>query len=69
MYREEIKYFLDAVNGDSKFPYSFEEDHKTLKTLLDYSINRHYPYIKNKKNQALALFKVVMENQIKLILH
>ena len=52
------------------FQYAaIHNDLKTLKTLLDYSINRHYPYIKNKKNQALELFKVVMENQIKLVVN
>ena len=38
-----------------------------LKTLFDYTINRHYPQLKNFKNPAVELLKVVMEKQIDLI--
>ena len=40
---------------------------KILKTLMDYSIERHYPNLKNKKNRALDLLKNVMEKQIELV--
>jgi len=42
-------------------------DVKILKNLLDYSINRHYPNLKNADNPALELLKSVMEKQAKLI--
>lgn len=34
MYREEIEKFLQAIAGKIKYPYSFEEDHRILKTLF-----------------------------------
>ncbi len=34
MYHEEIKKFLDAIQGKIKYPYSFREDWKNLKTLF-----------------------------------
>lgn len=34
MYNDEIKAFLDAVYGESKYPFSFKENHKNLKTLF-----------------------------------
>tara|TARA_B100001123_G_C15274211_1_gene1011504 strand:- start:584 stop:2047 length:1464 start_codon:yes stop_codon:yes gene_type:complete len=43
------------------------EDKKNLKTLFDYTINRHYPHIKNSKTPAIDLLKIVIEKQIKLI--
>tara|TARA_B100000579_G_C22802872_1_gene840870 strand:+ start:150 stop:1613 length:1464 start_codon:yes stop_codon:yes gene_type:complete len=44
-------------------------DLKTLKMLVSYSINRHYPNYKDTENSALALFKCVMEKQIELIVN
>jgi uncharacterized protein YdiU (UPF0061 family) len=38
-----------------------------LKTLVDYTIDRHYPNIKTSKNQAVDLLKVLMEKQIDLV--
>ena len=38
-----------------------------LKTLLDYTISRHYPDLKNTKNPPLALINAVMEKQIELV--
>jgi len=32
-YREEIKYFLDAIAGKKKYPYTFQEDYQILQTL------------------------------------
>ena len=40
-----------------------------LKTLIDYTINRHYPNIKKSKNQALDLLKVLIEKQINLVVN
>ena len=40
-----------------------------LKTLIDYTIDRHYPNIKQSKNQALDLLKVLMEKQINLVIN
>ena len=33
MYIDEVRYFIDAVNGNGDFPNSLEEDHKVLKML------------------------------------
>ncbi|WP_415294658.1 protein adenylyltransferase SelO [Candidatus Pelagibacter sp. Uisw_113] len=41
---------------------------QNLKILFDYVINRHYPNIKNSKNQALDLLKTVMNKQIDLVI-
>ena len=46
---------------------TMQDDIKTLKTLFNYTINRHYPELKDTNNQALSLLKFVMEKQIKLI--
>jgi len=40
-----------------------------LKTLLDYTIDRHYPEIKNSNNQALDLLKLLMERQCDLVVN
>ena len=40
-----------------------------LKTLIDYTINRHYPNIKQSKNQALDLLKVLIEQQTNLVVN
>ena len=42
-------------------------DLKTLKSLVDYSIDRHYPDLKDTDNPSLTLLKAVMKKQIKLI--
>jgi serine/tyrosine/threonine adenylyltransferase len=39
-----------------------------LKTLVNYTIDRHYPNIKGTKNQALNLLKVLMEKQLNLVI-
>ena len=41
---------------------------QNLKILFDYVINRHYPNIKNSKNQALDLLKTIMNIQINLVI-
>ena len=45
------------------------ENEKELKTLVSYTIDRHYPNIKTSKNQALDLLKVLMEKQIDLVIN
>ena len=40
-----------------------------LRTLVDYTINRHYPEIKSSKNKALDLLNLVMERQCKLVVN
>jgi len=42
-------------------------DEKNLKTLFDYTIDRHYPKIKDSKTPAIDLLKIVMEKQNKLV--
>ena len=50
------------------FQYTaMRNDTKILKELLTYTIKRHYPELKNNKNPALALLKVVIEKQIELV--
>ena len=40
-----------------------------LKTLLDYTIDRHYPEIKNSNNQALDLLNRLIERQCDLVVN
>ena len=40
-----------------------------LRTLVDYTINRHYPNIKKSKNKAIDLLKVLIELQIDLVVN
>ena len=42
---------------------------ETIQALLDYTIKRHYPEIKEKQNKALFLLKAVIEKQAELITH
>ena len=42
-------------------------EEKNLKTLVDYTIDRHYPNIKDSDNPALDLLKIVIEKQTKLV--
>ena len=46
-----------------------KQDLETLKKLVQYSIDRHYPELKDQKNPAIALFKAVMKKQINLIVN
>ena len=43
------------------------KDEKNLKALFDYTINRHYPNIKDSDNPALNLLKIVVEKQTELV--
>ena len=50
------------------FQYAFiNEDKKNLKTLFDYTIDRHYSHIKDSKTPAIDLLKIVIEKQTKLV--
>ena len=40
-----------------------------LNTLVDYTINRHYPEIQSSKNKALDLLSLVMEKQCQLVVN
>ncbi len=44
-------------------------DKKNLKNLFDYTIERHYPHIKNSKDPVIDLLKTVIEKQAKLIVN
>lgn len=48
---------------------SLHEDKAITQALLDYLINRHFPAIKEKENQALALLEAAVEQQADLITH
>ncbi len=43
------------------------ENQKNLKTIVKYTINRHYPNLKNSENPALNLLKTLIEKQTKLV--
>ena len=45
------------------------QNDKNLKVLMDYVINRHYPNIKNSKNQVLDLLKTLIDVQINLVVN
>ena len=40
-----------------------------LNTLIDYTVNRHYPEIKTSKSKALDLLNLVMEKQCQLVIN
>ncbi len=42
---------------------------ENLNTLVDYTINRHYPEIKNSKSKALDFLNLVMEKQCQLVIN
>ncbi|XOJ73566.1 protein adenylyltransferase SelO [Candidatus Pelagibacter sp. Uisw_114] len=44
------------------------QNEQNIKVLFNYVINRHYPNIKNSKNQALDLLKTIMNVQINLVI-
>ena len=50
------------------FQYAvISDDKKNLKTLFDYTVDRHYPNIKDSKTSALDLLKTVIKKQTKLV--
>ena len=48
---------------------AMRNDQKTLKKLASYTIKRHYPELKDKRNPVLALLKVVMKKQVELVMN
>ena len=48
---------------------SARQNKDELKTLVNYTIDRHYPDIKNSKNQSLNLIRILMEKQIDLVIN
>lgn len=54
--------------GTFEFAASQNDPH-IIKSLLDYTVARHYPDIIAADNQAIALLKAVMERQADLIVH
>ena len=52
------------------FEYAaLQQDKGIIQTLVDYTIDRHYPWIKEEQNKTLSLLKAVMEKQADLITH
>ncbi len=48
---------------------SLHEDKTVTQALLDYLVDRHFPEIKDKENQPLALLEAAIEQQADLITH
>jgi len=48
---------------------AMRKNESELKTLVDYTINRHYPNIKKSKTKALDLLKVLIELQTDLVVN
>ena len=52
------------------FEYAaLQHDKIIIQTLVDYTIERHYPWIKKEQNKSLSLLKTVIEKQVDLIIH
>ena len=50
------------------FQYAFlSKNRNDLKILFDYTVNRHYPHLKNSKNPPIELLKTEMNKQIELV--
>ena len=49
------------------FEYARTKSNQTLKTLADYSINRHYPELKKTDNKYLSFFAAVCDRQASLV--
>lgn len=54
--------------GTFEYAYHFLET-EDLQKLVDYTLERHYPEIKNKTNKALSLLEEIMNGQIDLLVH
>ncbi len=48
---------------------ALQHDKESIQALVDYTIDRHYPWIKEEDNQPISLLKAVMEKQADLITH
>ena len=46
---------------------ALQQDREAIKSLFDYTINRHPPHIEEKQNKPLSLLKSVIEKQAELI--
>ena len=46
-----------------------QSDKNVIKSLIEYTIKRHYPSLINKDNKELSLIRLVMEKQVDLIVH
>ncbi|MAC67617.1 MAG: hypothetical protein CMK54_06400 [Proteobacteria bacterium] len=46
-----------------------QSDKNVIKSLIEYTIKRHYPSLINKDNKELTLIRLVMEKQVDLIVH
>ena len=52
------------------FEYAaLQQDKGIIQTFVDYTIDRHYPWIKKEHNKPLSLLKAVIEKQADLITH
>ena len=52
------------------FEYAaLQQDKGIIQTLVNYTIDRHYPWIKEEHNKTLSLLKAVIEKQADLITH
>ena len=45
------------------------QNNNELKVLFDYTIDRHYPNIKNSKNKAIEFLKILIEKQTNLVVN
>ena len=49
--------------------FAYKKDDESLKSLVNYSINRHYPEIKNNENIYIDLIDRLMDKQIDLVVN
>ena len=49
--------------------FAYKKDDSNLKTLINFTINKHYPSLKDKENLYLNLIDKLMEKQIDLIVN
>ena len=49
--------------------FAYKKDDSNLKSLINFTINKHYPSLKNKENLYLNLIDKLMEKQIDLIVN
>ena len=49
--------------------FAYKKDNESLKSLVSYSVNRHYPEIKNNENIYINLIDRLMDKQIDLVVN
>ncbi|NCS94699.1 MAG: YdiU family protein [Leptospira sp.] len=54
--------------GTFEYAYHFSSEQEIL-ALLEYSVTRHYPELKQNENLALSFLEAVMKKQVKLLVH